>query len=627
MCGLVGLMQLDGDPISGRILQTMTDRVAHRGPDGEGIWVGRGVGLGHRRLAIIAPGPEGRQPMATADGRYVISYNGEVYNFAELRVELEALGRVFRTRTDTEVVLQACAHWGPAAVERFNGMFAFALWDTVERTLLLARDRYGIKPLYYTERGRLLLFGSEVKALLARPAMTVDVCLPALHEYFTFQNIFSDRTLFDGVRMLPAGHTLRLPVGAPGVPPPRQYWDFNFAIDRTLDLATAEEEVARLFEQAVDRQLVADTAIGTYLSGGIDSGSITCVAARRLPGLFSYTCGFDLSSASGLEMACDERAKAEQLANLYKTEHYEIVLKAGDMERAIERLTWHLEDPRVGQSYPNFYAARLASHFSKVVLSGTGSDELFAGYPWRYYGPANNNADPDDYLDKYYAYWQRLVPDELKPSFFRPHLHAATLGAHPTRQVFKGVHAARLAEARTPEEYVNFSLYFELRTFMHGLLVVEDKLSMAHGLETRVPFLDNDLVEFAMRIPVHLKLRNLTPPARLDENLIGRKSDHYFRTTNDGKLILREVLSRFVPREYAFAPKQGFSAPDGSWFKGESVDYLRRLFSADARIFEYLERDTVRALLADHFAGRQNRRLLIWSFLSFEWWLRVFMPA
>jgi len=628
MCGIAGVMRLDGDPVSARVLQRMTDTLEHRGPDGEGIWTGRGIGLGHRRLAIIAPGPEGAQPRSTADKRYVLTYNGELYNFAELRVELQARGHRFTTRTDTEVVLTAFVEWGPACVERFNGMFAFAVWDTVERTLTLARDRYGIKPLYYTVRGRTLLFGSEIKAMRVHPAFVTRVCRPALHEYFTFQNIFSDRTLFDGVKLLPAGHILRVPLGRDEAPAPQQYWDFDFAIDDTLDEQACVDETARLFEQAVDRQLVADAPLGTYLSGGLDSGSITAVAARVRPHIASFTCGFDLSSASGLELACDERAKAEYLSSRYRTEHYEIVLKAGDMERAMSSLIWHLEDPRVGQSYPNFYVARLAGHVVKVVLSGTGGDELFAGYPWRYYGPATGNTDPEDYLDKYYAYWQRLVPDEGKARFFRPHLHADLLDAHPTRRVFKSVHADRLAEARSPEDYVNVSLYFELKTFLHGLLLVEDKLSMAHGLETRVPFLDNDLVDFATRIPVRHKLHNLHPPERLDENAVGRKSDRYVRRTNDGKRVMRAMAARYVPEHYAQAPKQGFSAPDGSWFKGESIDYLRRLFfQEDARIYDFLERAEVQRLLDEHFDGRRNRRLLIWSFLCFEWWLRTFEPG
>ena len=628
MCGITGIYSLDGGPVSVRVLQRMTDAIAHRGPDGEGIWVGSGVGLGHRRLAILDLTPAGHQPMQTRDGRYVLVYNGEVYNFHELRVALESEGQLFHTRTDSEVVLAAFATWGAACVERFNGMFAFAVYDTVEHTLFLARDRYGIKPLYYGVFGRTLVFGSEIKALLAHPDVSMRVDPAALHEYFTFQNIFTDRTLFAGVRLMPAGHTLRIPVRAREVPEPRRYWDFSFDPDPTLDAVTAEAETARLFEQAVERQLVADVDVSAYLSGGVDSSGITAIAAQRIPDLRTFTCGFDVSSASGLELACDERARAEALSYHCRTEHYEVVLKAGDMERVMPALIWHLEDLRVGQSYPNYYVARLASRFSKVVLSGAGGDELFAGYPWRYYAVANGNGEPDRYLDKYYAYWQRLISDESKPSFFRDWLHGPALRDHPTREVFKGAHDGRLMGARTPEDYVNFSLYFELRTFMHGLLLVEDKLSMAHGLETRVPFLDNDLVDFASKIPVKHKLRHLQAPERLDENTPGRKSDEYFRRTNDGKLILRNVIARYLPESYATMPKQGFSAPDGTWFKGESVDYIRKLLGGNrARIYDFLEPPTVHGLLEDHFEGRQNRRLLIWSLLCFEWWLRTFEPV
>ncbi len=627
MCGLTGVMNLDRAPVSPQDVLRMARAIAHRGPDGEGIWTGEGIGFGHRRLAIIAPGPEGNQPMLSRDGRYSLVYNGELYNFRELRAQLEANGQRFQTQTDTEVVLNAFSEWGPQCVKRFNGMFALAIWDTVERTLFLARDRFGVKPLYYTQVGQTVLFGSEVKSLLAHPSMVVRVCAPALQEYFTFQNVFTDRTLFEGVRSLPAGHTLRVSVGMSELPNTSEYWDYHFEPDDTLNEEDCIEQLSHLFEQAVGRQLVSDVPVGSYLSGGIDSGSITGVASRQIPDLKSFTCGFDLSSASGLELSFDERPQAEFLANLHKTEHYEVVLKAGDMERSIRPLIWHLEDLRVGQSYPNFYAALLSSHFVKVVLSGTGGDELFAGYPWRYYAAANDNQSPNDYLEKYYGYWQRLIPDEVKPSFFRPRLHDSMTGANDTRAIFKSVHNAQLEKAQRPEDYVNFSLYFELKTFLQGLLLVEDKLHMAHGVESRVPFLDNDLVDFAMKIPVHFKLQNYQAPERLDENAIGRKSERYFSRTNDGKLILRKVLSKYVPEEFAWAPKQGFSAPDASWFKGESVEYLKKMFlGRDARIFEYLERPMVHALLNQHFSGEANKRLLIWSFLCFETWLNVFDP-
>ncbi len=339
----------------------------------------------------------------------------------------------------------------------------------------------------------------------------------------------------------------------------------------------------------------------------------------------TFTCGFDLSSASGLELGFDERAKAEFLSNLYKTEHYEIVLKAGDMERVMHDLMWNLEDPRVGQSYPNYYVARLGSKFVKVMLSGVGGDELFAGYPWRYYRVVSNTS-ADDYINKYYDYWQRLIPDEEKPTFFRKEI-ADRARANDTRSVFRGVMNGRAFNVTTPDDYVNRSLYFEAKTFMHGLLEVEDKLSMAHGMETRVPFLDNDLVDFAMKVPVKYKLRDVQTVHRLNENDPGIKSEKYFQRTNDGKLVLRDVLAKYVPQDYAQNIKQGFSAPDASWFKGESVDYIRRLlFDKRARIYDYIEPDVAQKYLHEHFSGAQNRRLLIWSLLCFEWWNRVFDP-
>ncbi len=356
MCGIAGVLHLDGEPAQPVFVQRMTDVLAHRGPDGEGVFTDGPVGLGHRRLAVIDLTPAGHQPMATPDGRYVLSYNGEVYNFHELRLALEAAGRRFRSRTDSEVVLHALAEWGLGALTRFNGMFELALWDRDARTLTLARDRYGTKPLYYTCAGDTVLFGSEVKAILACPTYRVDLDREALLEYFTFQNLFTDRTLFADVRMLPAGSYLTFRVGSP-TPSPISFWDFDFTEhDTGTSDEEYEEELDRLFRQAVGRQLVADVPVASYLSGGLDSGSITAVASSQMREMKSFTVGFDLTSASGIELTFDERSAAEHLSYVFGTEHYEMVLKAGDLQRVLPRLTWHLEEPRVRQSYPNFYA-------------------------------------------------------------------------------------------------------------------------------------------------------------------------------------------------------------------------------------------------------------------------------
>jgi asparagine synthase (glutamine-hydrolysing) len=621
MCGIAGLVQAESESVSPVSLKRMTDAIAHRGPDGEGQWIEGRIGLGHRRLAIIDLSAAGHQPMITADHRFVISYNGEVYNFRELRTELEALGYWFRSATDTEVVLNALAAWGVKALERLNGMFALALWDRRERRLLLARDRYGIKPLYYYRQDATFAFASEQKAILAVPGMQRRLDRAALLEYFTFQNLFTDRTLLEGMRMLPAGHYMVLDCA--GAEPRQQlqrYWDFNFREPAgAVNASEYREELARLFQQAVNRQLVSDVEVGSYLSGGMDSGAITAVAVRGYPYLKTFTCGFDLSSASGIELSFDERVKAEAMSARFRTEHYEMVLKAGDMERVLPKLAWHLEEPRVGQSYPNYYAAQLAGKFVKVVLSGAGGDELFGGYPWRYYRAASAH-DFEQYVDRYYVFWQRLIDNQHLQRLFAPIW--ADVSHVWTRDIFRDVFRERDLPLERPEDYINHSLYFEAKTFLHGLLVVEDKLSMAHSLETRVPFLDNDLVDFAMRCPVGLKLNNLHEVLRVNENEPGDKQGRYFLKTNDGKQILRQMMRQYVPDDIADGVKQGFSAPDASWFKGDSIEYVRKqLMSRTARIYQYLDPDVTHELVNEHLNGEQNRRLFIWSLLSVEHWL------
>ena len=626
MCGFVGLVNQRGEAVAPVILRRMTGQLPHRGPDGEGFFLDRGVGLGHRRLAIIDLSPAGQQPMATADGSHVLAYNGEVYNFAELRVELQALGHQFHSRTDSEVVLHALTQWGEEAVTRFNGMFSFALYDRARSEVLLGRDRYGIKPLYYAERDGTVMFASEIKALLAHPSYKVELDPEGLVEYFTFQNFLTDRTLFAGTRLLPAGTVLRVPVMADGPLPPRRYWDFKFAEpEKPADPQEYVEELDRLFVQAVSRQLVSDVPLGAYLSGGMDTGAITAVASQQLTDLRTFTVGFDLTSASGLEVGFDERGSAERLSYLCRTEQYEMVLKAGDMERVLPSLMWHLEEPRVGQSYPNFFAAKLAGSLGKVVLSGAGGDELFGGYPWRYYRAVANDSF-EHYVDSYFAFWQRLVPPEAAPGLFSP--LGGTARSVDTRDIFRDVFASHASDLARPEDYINHSLYFEAKTFLHGLLVVEDKLSMAHSLETRLPFLDNDLVDFATRVPVGLKLSSLDSVVRRNENQPGPKARDYWRNVGDGKMILRQAMSRHVPAETVSKAKQGFSGPDASWFRGESIDYVRRrLLGRNARLYEFLDRGTVHGLIEEHLSGAANRRLLIWSLLCFEQWCDNFLDG
>ena len=646
MCGIAGIFNLDGETVSPVTLRKMTDAIAHRGPDGEGFYHDNFIGLGHRRLAIIDPSSAGHQPMISKDQQVILSYNGEIYNFQELRRELESLRHEFHSQTDSEVVLNAWVEWGADCVYRFNGMFAFAVWDKRRQSLFLVRDRYGIKPVYYACWGQTFLFGSEQKAILAHTSAQRELDEKALLEYFTFQNIFTDRTLLRNIQILPMGHYLQLPLGSKFTLPIQKihkrqpvkntsiyencqptlthYWDYHFCEpDKTSRAEEYREELDRLIRQAVKRQLVADVEVGSYLSGGMDSGTLTALASKELPYIKTFTCGFDLGSASGLELAFDERIKAEAMSASFKTEHYEIILKAGDMERCLPVFTKALEEPRVGQSYPNYYIARLASKFVKVVLSGGAGDEMFGGYPWRYYRAAGSNSF-EEYIDQYYFYWQRLVESRDLKRVFSPIWNDVKDVC--TRDIFRDVFLHHSNELSCPEDYINHSFYFEAKTFLHGLLVVEDKLSMFHSLETRVPFLDNDLVTFAMKCPVNLKLNNLGEVVRINENQSGDKPGQFFLRTKDGKQILRDVMSKYIPDHILDAPKQGFSAPDASWFRGESIDFVKsKLMDRNAAIYKWLDPNPVQELLDQHFSGLQNRRLLVWSLLNVDQWLKEYI--
>lgn len=657
MCGIVGSLSLSKPSVIIDYAKPMADKIAHRGPDDAGyLFFHTGARhnkkvsffqnmsddrfkniddllpsidsasaqrelhshdydlyMGHRRLSILDVSYAGHQPMSDLSKNIWIAYNGEIYNFQELRTELEKLGHRFKSHTDTEVIIYAYIEWGIECINRFNGMFAFALYDNFNKKFYLARDRYGIKPVYYHITGdKTFIYASEIKSILEYKEYSSAVDKEALIEYFTFQNIFTNKTLHKNIHILEAGHYFEIDLHSQEIKK-TQYWDFDFSEPETVkDEREYIEELDRLFTQAVKRQLIADVKVGSYLSGGMDSGSITAIAAQNLPWLKTFTVGFDLSSASGMELSFDERAKSEYMSYLFKTEHYEMVLKSGDMERCMRDFTYHLEEPRVGQSYPNYYAAKLASKFVKVVLSGAGGDELFAGYPWRYYRAVNNHSF-DDYIDKYYVFWKRLLPNKEIQNVFSP-IHHEVQNIW-TKDIFANVFKTPDI-GQTPEEYINHSLYFEAKTFLHGLLVVDDKLSMAHSLETRVPFLDNDLVDFVQKIPVKFKLSNLEKVTRMDENEIGK-----MHKTNDGKMILRKAMSRHIPEDIHNAVKQGFSSPDNSWFKGESIEFVKaKLLKDDANIYQYIDKDATQKLINEHLSGEQNRRLFIWSLLNFEEW-------
>ena len=622
MCGITGIINFKEKEISEQILEDMTNVIYHRGPDGKGIWINKNIGLGHRRLSIIDLSKLGRQPMESIDGNYIINYNGEIYNYLELKNELKDIGYEFRSSSDTEVLLYSLIHWGEEALLKLNGMFAFCFYNKREKTALLGRDRFGIKPLYYSVNQENFIFGSETKSIIKYPNFEKTLDFEAIKEYFTFQNIFSDKTFFKNIKLLRPGHTILLNIETGSIRI-NQYWDFKFQEPSNIKgIDFYIEELNSLMENSIKRQLIADVEVGSFLSGGIDSSSIVSLASKYCKRLKTFTLGFDLSSARGIELSFDERDTAKEIASIFNTEHFEMVLGSGNMEQSLIEVVNHCEEPRVGQSYPNYYASELASKKVKVVLAGTGGDELFGGYPWRYFS-AYKNELKSSYIDDYYSYWQRLLSEKEIEDIFQPiwkeikHVN--------TKDIFKKALNFSGDNKRNHNtiDLINNSLYLEAKTFLHGILTVEDKLSMANSLEVRLPFLDNEIVNFAMQCPMKYKLYDLTNLSNLDENIIGKKSNINSAYNNNGKKILRELSKKYIPERISKAKKMGFSSPDASWFKGESINFVKRnLLSKDSKIYNFLCRETVKKILNDHFSGSKNRRLIIWSLIYFEYWLR-----
>jgi asparagine synthase (glutamine-hydrolysing) len=593
VCGIAGLCDVDGAPVDAGRLPAMCELIRHRGPDDAGTWTAGPVALGHRRLSIIDLSPRGRNPMANEDGSVRLVFNGEIYNYLELREDLLARGHHFRSETDSEVLVHLYEERELEAIAELNGMFAFALWDDRSRRLVLGRDRFGVKPLYYTLLGRTLAFASEAKAFLALPAFRAAPDPLALAEHFTFQNTFGDRTLFRDVKLLPAGCYLTCERGRIET---RQYWDLRFETDTTVPPGEWPRRVRDALEAAVARQLMSDVPVGSYLSGGMDTGAISAIAARRIDGLHTFTCGFDLpDEAAELERYFDERDDARELARLLATTHHELELGPAAMAATLPHVVWHLDEPRVGISYQGYETAALIRRHVTVVLSGGGGDELFAGYPWRY--EPILGCSPRDFEERGYRRAVRLLSDEEKPRFFTGAVNRA-LGDHSTLDSFRAV--ARGAEG---QDALHRALYVDFKTFLGGLLLVDDKLSMAHSVEARVPFLDNDLVGVAARIPADLKLGG-----------------------GVGKVVLREAMRGLLPDATRARRKQGFTPPDRTWYKRHAGGYIRDLvLGPRARQRGYFEPRYLETILDEHLRDHRDHRFLIWSLMCFEWWNRLFV--
>lgn len=611
MCGIAGLYQFNGGTFERGLLKKMGDSIAHRGPDDHRYlcWTptkghvlyrheisnpmqAAVLGFAHRRLAIIDVSG-GHQPMPNADETCWVCYNGEIYNHLDLRQMLMQRGYTFQTNSDTEAILHLYESSDVEELSLLNGIFAFALWDSNKRELFLVRDRFGIKPLYYAVHDGKLAFASEIKALLQIPNFPRRPDPITISEHFTFQNHFGDRTFLQDVKLLPPGMWLRC--SADGQIRTGTYWEMQIGDFHTHDANAIAEELRFHFERAVNRQLMSEVPVGTFLSGGMDTGSISAVAVRQIPSIHTFTCGFDLPyQTDSLEQYFDESAEAFALADLLGTQHHEIRLNSTHNFAVMPQVAWALDEPRLGISYQNWYTSRLVRDYVTVVLGGSGGDELFAGYPWRHNIALENS---NDFNVAYYQQWIRFFDDEAKTDLFSDWLNHET--AHfSTYDSFLSV----INQAKT-DDTLSKALYFDFKTFLHGLLVVEDKLSMAHSIESRVPFLDNDFVDFTLKIPGHLKLKD-----------------------GKGKYILKRAMQGLLPEETLMRRKQGFTPPDATWYQGELREQVENLILGEQALSRpYFKPTTLRKIVDEHMAGQKNHRFLLWSLMIFEWWNRLFI--
>ncbi|MEZ4422411.1 MAG: asparagine synthase (glutamine-hydrolyzing) [Gemmatimonadota bacterium] len=629
MCGIAGIVRPDRDgSVAPALLERMCDVIAHRGPDGSGTYVGDGVGLGHRRLSIVDV-EGGAQPMASDDGRLRLVYNGEIYNHPDLMAELVADGVRYRTHCDTESLLRWYEREGAAAVRRFRGMFAFAVWHTDERKLVLVRDRFGIKPLYYHHApDGSLVFGSEIKAVLAG-GVRAALDERALPDFLANHATWGDGTLFQGIRRLPAGHVLTWQDGRVTI---ERYWDLEMGGAR---LSGSDEELVREYgerlKEAVRLRLMADVPLGAFLSGGIDSAAITALMSELVDDQIKT---FSVAFA---EREANELHYARLVAERFRTDHREIVLSPDEFWRSVPRMVWYEDEPMAHpSSVPLHHVAQLARERVKVVLTGEGSDETLAGYNryrvtlfnlragqawnrlpgfvrsgargalgllpehsrWRRRLSRTFVALPADldtiYLDNFAVFGRTRQADLLAPD-----LRSRLAGIDP----YAAYH--RAMERCGSDDLLDRMLYADSSTYLHELLMKQDQMSMGASIESRVPFLDHPLVEYAARLPRHLKLDGWTT-----------------------KAVLRRAMKGVLPEEILTRKKMGFPVPVGRWLRGPYRSVVEEFVLSERALGRGLFRpDAVRSIVAEHDAGGGGHDERLWALVNLEIWQRLFLDG
>ncbi len=644
MCGIAGLISLDPERRIGAMLQT----IEHRGRDDEGVWTstaiddsGRQACLGHRRLAIIDTSKAGHQPMLSADGRYVITFGGEIYNYRELREELKGKGHAFRTETDTEVLLTAFAEWGTGCLPRLNGMFHFAVWDNLERTLTLARDHVGIKPLYYAsvpgtagKRGS-FIFGSEVKAILATGLVEPALHPEALNQFLTFLWAPDPNTLFRGIKTLPPAHVLTFDRDDLTI---EEWWDISFdEIEEGRSEAWWQEQVLETLDSVVRMEMVADVPLGSFLSGGIDSSGIVAMMKRHNNGrrVSTYTVGLEAEDLR-YDIIPDDIKWARRVNQHLDTDYHEIMLQPAVAD-LLPKLVYHMDEPAIDMAIPSYLVSQAARETLRVMLSGMGGDEVFAGYPRQLAMKIAGVFDPVptmlrrplmktlertlpgglpgkltaplrnakkfarsaglDFEERYLGYGTYFT-DEAKQQLYSDDLRTATRGmdayaAH--RRYF-----ARVENAAP----LNRLLYVDLKTFLPCLnLITTDKTSMAANLEVRVPFLNRRMIEFAARMPPELKLRGFKR-----------------------KYVLKRALEKVLPRDVVWRKKAGFGAPIRSWLRGALRPLVSELLSEETVKGRGLFRpEEVKRIIDANLSGREDYNLQVFQLMNLELWQRQFL--
>lgn len=629
MCGICGITYNHRDQqVDPNLIARMNDSIRHRGPDDSGVHINNNVGLGFRRLAIIDLSPAGHQPMTNEDGSTWIVFNGEIYNYQELRDELLAKGHEFRSRTDTETILHLWEEEGERCVERLRGMFALAIWDSKQQCLFLARDREGKKPLFYAQLENRLLFGSEIKTILQDPTFTVSPDLEAIHLYLAYQSVPAPYSAFKGIKKLPPAHTLLYKNGQVTL---RRYWKLSYKEKRLIATPQAEqalqEEIIDRLREAVRIRLMSDVPLGAFLSGGIDSSIIVALMAGLMDQpVKTFSIGFTYEEYNELPYA-------RQVAERYGTDHHEFIVTP-DAEAIIPDLVWHYNEPFADSSaIPTYYVSKLAREHVTVILTGDGGDENFAGYP-RY----QNNGEyalRKNYLP---ALYHLLHPSGLMKTFTKhgggwlknlnrlrdlnqqklmyylriTHFHEGYQSQLYTPEFWQRLHGLTSVDSMLDiyresdaSDFLDATLDLDLRLYLPNTLMTKtDIASMAHSLEARAPMLDHQFLEFAAGIPPELKLKDGT----------------------QSKYIFKKAVEPYLPHEVINRPKMGFGVPIEHWFRNELRDMVRDiLLSRQAIERGYFQRDYIENMLDGHQNRGESWHYMIWNLLMLELWHLMFI--